>query len=501
MTNNTNGLNNQAQRIALLGAIITMTILMVLLTGRLTYARQLDTENVKQVAHKAETEETSRDDTMPEVPMTDVLSLPPCDDVIIRPLTVTVDRETGVVTMTVDWIAESISETVEVHIDVLTVTTEVVNDNGITKTIRTPNFITGTATTTDTATNVLTWTTQLEPGIYVIQITIIIDGKCVIYHFHTLYVNPPEEDDCKPDIDYIITVNDDGTMSVNGTWSVQNTSGLTLIYQILDESGQLIATFSEHHAGSDGTFSWMSSTLPAGEYTLVIDVVADEPCIDFGYVWVEQFWIESIECSGVTATIVMTPLQTTVNGTSGADVIVGNALDNIINGRGGNDIICGLDGDDTINGGGGNDTIHGNAGNDTIKGQGGADRLFGDDGSDEISGGAGDDIVWGLSGDDWLYGNAGNDFVDGDMGNDHIYGGSGDDIMDGFSGDDKMYGSKGNDHINGGTGNDSLYGGGDDDTLIGWSGDDILRGNGGIDTLDGGDDTDDCIGESEVNCE
>jgi hypothetical protein len=51
-------------------------------------------------------------------------------------------------------------------------------------------------------------------------------------------------------------------------------------------------------------------------------------------------------------------------GSSGNDVLTGNALANIISGAGGNDILDGRGGNDILSGGGGNDTLTGGAGDD-----------------------------------------------------------------------------------------------------------------------------------------
>ena len=97
-------------------------------------------------------------------------------------------------------------------------------------------------------------------------------------------------------------------------------------------------------------------------------------------------------------------LPVTINGTSAANVLIGNALANFMNGLGGNDRLYGRSG---------NDTLHGNAGNDLLLGEIGRDRLFGDGGIDTARGGSGSDSLKGGAGKDRLYGNAGNDTLDG----------------------------------------------------------------------------------------
>jgi Ca2+-binding RTX toxin-like protein len=89
-----------------------------------------------------------------------------------------------------------------------------------------------------------------------------------------------------------------------------------------------------------------------------------------------------------------------VNGTSGADTIIGDARANTLNGLGGNDLIDGADGNDTLNGGDGNDQVKGGAGNDTIDGGAGDDQVFGDAGNDRLRGSQGNDILDGGVGTD-----------------------------------------------------------------------------------------------------
>lgn len=81
----------------------------------------------------------------------------------------------------------------------------------------------------------------------------------------------------------------------------------------------------------------------------------------------------------------------TLNGTSGADTITGDAN---------NDTIYGNNGDDTLDGATGHDSIYGGAGNDTIYGGVGNDYIDGGDGDDMLSPGAGGNTVFGGNGHD-----------------------------------------------------------------------------------------------------
>ncbi|MDV7338147.1 SPRY domain-containing protein [Terasakiella sp. A23] len=68
------------------------------------------------------------------------------------------------------------------------------------------------------------------------------------------------------------------------------------------------------------------------------------------------------------------------DGTTGNDVVIGDAYDETIDGLAGDDLIKGQGGDDTLSGGDGNDDLYGGAGSDVIDGgDGDKDRLFFDE--------------------------------------------------------------------------------------------------------------------------
>ena len=147
-----------------------------------------------------------------------------------------------------------------------------------------------------------------------------------------------------------------------------------------------------------------------------------------------------------------------------------------------------------------------------INGTDGADTLLGDAASNIIRGNDGDDLIYG----DGLAGPfpalfpgpgtgtpiAANTLIGG-AGNDTIYSGYGADLADGGCGDDLIVGygvladdnpirsaqardSDGADTLSGGLGNDTLLGGGGTDVLRGGAGDDVLVGGTGADVLTGG---------------
>ncbi|GAA0296770.1 ExeM/NucH family extracellular endonuclease [Kineococcus aurantiacus] len=89
-------------------------------------------------------------------------------------------------------------------------------------------------------------------------------------------------------------------------------------------------------------------------------------------------------CQGLTPTLVGTPGDDVLRGTSGRDVVVGLGGDDVITGGNGDDVLCGGDGDDRVSGGSGDDVLLGGAGDDVLNGDNGSDRLLG---------GAGDDVL------------------------------------------------------------------------------------------------------------
>jgi Ca2+-binding RTX toxin-like protein len=82
-----------------------------------------------------------------------------------------------------------------------------------------------------------------------------------------------------------------------------------------------------------------------------------------------------------------------VNGTNGANLLVGAK---------GNDEISGNAGPDLVRGGAGNDRIRGGQGDDTLKAQGGKDNVRGGTGDDDIFGGKGKDFCVGGGGHDLI---------------------------------------------------------------------------------------------------
>jgi Ca2+-binding RTX toxin-like protein len=78
-------------------------------------------------------------------------------------------------------------------------------------------------------------------------------------------------------------------------------------------------------------------------------------------------------------------LADTIDGTSGADDLVGTDQEDVIHASGGADYVSGLAAPDLLYAGAGNDTVVGRDGNDRIYGNGGADTLFGNESNDTIN--------------------------------------------------------------------------------------------------------------------
>jgi Ca2+-binding RTX toxin-like protein len=120
----------------------------------------------------------------------------------------------------------------------------------------------------------------------------------------------------------------------------------------------------------------------------------------------------------ITVTVGTSGNNTALNGTSGADLILGLSGNDTLNGLAGNDLLCGGSGNDTVNGGDDDDTLGDDSGNDVLNGGNGNDDISGGSGNDTLNGGAGNDSLSGGSGNDALTGGTGADFFSGGTGND-----------------------------------------------------------------------------------
>ncbi|AZB57764.1 adhesin [Cereibacter sphaeroides] len=180
-----------------------------------------------------------------------------------------------------------------------------------------------------------------------------------------------------------------------------------------------------------------------------------------------------------------------LEGTDGADLLIGSR---------GADVISGRMFNDTLMGGAGNDKLFGNGDDDRLYGNEGNDSLYGEEGNDWLHGGQGDDLVVGGDGNDTLAGGLGNDTLQGGAGNDTasyetategvtvslVLQGEGQlvNVQEGY---DLLTSIE---NLTGSRYNDTLIGDGGDNVLSGLAGNDVLVGGAGNDTLLGGEGND-----------
>lgn len=187
----------------------------------------------------------------------------------------------------------------------------------------------------------------------------------------------------------------------------------------------------------------------------------------------------------------------TMQGTPGADRLVGGP---------GADVICGGDGADELIGGGGNDVLIGGLGADVLGGGPGRDTLAGGGGSDVLDGGTQDDTMYGGMDQDRFPATAGRDGADvfaGGLGHDTAdYSARATPVavsLDGQANDGaagerdtagrhrwngaQVAGESDVEAVLGGGGADTLTGDNGRNTLTGGAGADVLQGRGGEDSL------------------
>jgi Ca2+-binding RTX toxin-like protein len=169
----------------------------------------------------------------------------------------------------------------------------------------------------------------------------------------------------------------------------------------------------------------------------------------------------------------------------------------IIEGTNGADLLIGGDDADNIFGQGGDDSLSGGANNDTLNGQAGDDQLFGEEGRDNLDGGLGADLLDGGEGIDtalyWVagagvavslavgLGSGGDAAGDQYVSIENLFGSNFNDLLEGDDGANSIVGLNGDDVIRGLGGNDSLSGEGGNDTISGGAGADFIDGRGGYD--------------------
>lgn len=155
------------------------------------------------------------------------------------------------------------------------------------------------------------------------------------------------------------------------------------------------------------------------------------------------------------------------DGTSGDDVLIGNALSNVLRGLGGNDTLTGEDGNDVLEGGEGDDVLNGGAGINRLEGGQGND-VYRDThlGSNQIieSEAGGIDTLE-VSTEGYMASNVEIGLVSSASGA-TIHGSDGADTLIGNIGADTLNGNAGADELRGGAGSDSLYGGMGNDVYV-----------------------------------
>lgn len=167
--------------------------------------------------------------------------------------------------------------------------------------------------------------------------------------------------------------------------------------------------------------------------------------------------------------------ETTMFGTTAADVFTGTAYSDYVTVYGGNDSINGGAGDDRLHGGDGNDTLIGGVGIDSLTGGLGNDVFVVDDVRDKTNEATagGTDLV--QSSVDWKlgvdvenltltgtaktkgFGNSLANSITGNTADNHLAGGAGNDTLTGGTGNDTLVGEEGNDSLVGGLGSDFYY--------------------------------------------
>ena len=182
-------------------------------------------------------------------------------------------------------------------------------------------------------------------------------------------------------------------------------------------------------------------------------------------------------------------------GGSGNDTIYADINANFIDGKGGIDIVSylsslagvtvWLDGTAGLGGDAAGDVL---VNVESLTGSSGNDILYGNANANNLSGGSGNDTLAGLGGNDTLIGGTGADLADysSATGNLNItLGASGNavNVGDGLGGIDQLTAFE---NLTGGSGNDTLTGNTGVNVLDGGTGNDTLIGGGGADTLGGG---------------
>ncbi|NEN96553.1 MAG: endonuclease/exonuclease/phosphatase, partial [Moorea sp. SIO3I7] len=159
-------------------------------------------------------------------------------------------------------------------------------------------------------------------------------------------------------------------------------------------------------------------TLPDGRQSLI--VASDN---NFNDNQITQFLAFGLDLDTIQSPTAIVETTSEINGTQGADQLIGTIDADLINGFDGNDTIAGGLGNDILFGGDGDDILRGDSNSKSAGGKaGGDDIIYGGSGSDRIGGKSGNDSLYGGRGDDQLWGDAGDDLLSGGLGNDTLTG-------------------------------------------------------------------------------
>ncbi len=190
-------------------------------------------------------------------------------------------------------------------------------------------------------------------------------------------------------------------IDVDGVTGSNNNPSNNVTRAVLDSSG-IATSFSQTSDGwftatSTGEYYIKLTATNGTDYNLVLTVddgtstagggtsvapkgLIGDAAASFDYTLTEVGTSGTLT-TGATANIYHVS-GTTLNGTTGDDIVVGAATNDTLYGGAGNDSLQGGAGNDILNGEAGNDLLNGGTGNDTLNGGAGNDTLIGGTGKD-----------------------------------------------------------------------------------------------------------------------
>lgn len=294
----------------------------------------------------------------------------------------------------------------------------------------------------------------------------------------------------------IATQVNDGSTTINGTWTMNGTPVNDAPYVAQNITGYVLqnnqtlnftvpaGTFGDVDAG-DSIANWRAEYWNGTSWTTVMPTgVTYDGIRDFSVngalLAADTNYLMRIAGTDTGGAIAYEEFTIGVQagsflGTAGPDpttTFPATNANELFYGLGGNDTIAASGGNDGVYGGDGNDSLSGDDGNDTLRGGNGNDFMQGGNGNDNLQGEANDDTLYGEAGNDTINGGAGNDSLVGGAGNDSLVSGIGNDTIQAGDGDDYIVTSSGNATIDGGNGNDTFESGEGQETMTGGAGND-----------------------------